>query len=148
MKILSVDKIREADSYTIKHEPISDIDLMERAATACFYWLIKNIPHGKAIKVFCGTGNNGGDGLAIARLMSAKGYPVEVFMTGGIDRLSSSCKTNYERALTVAVIKMHFLTEDEPLPVADPANDIILDTIFGSGLTRPVSGFLAKVIGH
>jgi len=148
MKIFSVDKIREADTYTIQHEPISDIDLMERAAIACFYWLIKNIPHGKTIKVFCGTGNNGGDGLAISRLLSDKGYPVEVFLLGGIDHLSASCRINYERALTLSGIKMQIISEGEPLPNIDRDTDIVLDAIFGSGLTRPVTGFFAKVIGH
>lgn len=148
MKILSVAKIREADAYTIQYEPISDIDLMERAATACFYWLIKNIPHGKTIKVFCGTGNNGGDGLAISRLLSAKGYPVEVFLLGGIDQLSASCRINYERILTLPGIKTRIISEGEPLPAIDPDTDIALDAIFGSGLTRQVTGFFARVIAH
>ncbi|TRZ75673.1 MAG: bifunctional ADP-dependent NAD(P)H-hydrate dehydratase/NAD(P)H-hydrate epimerase, partial [Bacteroidetes bacterium] len=73
MKILAVDKIREADLFTIRNEPIADIDMMERAANACFYWLITNIPYHKKIRIFCGIGNNGGDGLAIARLMGSKG---------------------------------------------------------------------------
>jgi ADP-dependent NAD(P)H-hydrate dehydratase / NAD(P)H-hydrate epimerase len=145
MKILSVDKIREADSYTIKHEPISDIDLMERAATACFYWLIKNIPPRKTIRVFCGTGNNGGDGLAISRLLSAKGYPVEVFLFGDTDRLSESCRINYNRALASG-IRIHIISEEKKLPVLN--HDIVIDALFGSGLTRPVTGFFASVINH
>lgn len=148
MKILSVDKIREADTYTIQHEPISDIDLMERAATGCFYWLIQNIPHGKRIKVFCGTGNNGGDGLAISRLLSAKGYPIEVFLVGNTDQLSPSCSINYERVLTLSGIQIRILSEGDQLPFIDACNDIVIDAIFGSGLTRPASGFFAKVIGH
>ncbi|HTX88612.1 MAG TPA: NAD(P)H-hydrate epimerase, partial [Bacteroidales bacterium] len=93
MKILPVDKIREADAYTIREEPIADIDLMERAATACYYWLIRNIPHDRRVLVFCGTGNNGGDGLAIARMMSAKGYRAEVFIAGPEKKFSPSCRT-------------------------------------------------------
>src|ERR1039457_1950802 len=145
MKILSVDKIREADSYTIKHEPISDINLMERAATACFYWLIKNIPPRKTIKVFCGTGNNGGDGLAISRLLSAKGYPLEVFPLGDIDRLSESCRINYDRALASG-ISIQIISEGKTLPKTD--HDIVIDAIFGSGLNKPVTGFFAGVIDH
>ena len=69
MKILPVEKIREADEFTIKNEPISDIDLMERAASACFDWIRKNLPLDKNTLVVCGTGNNGGDGFAVARMM-------------------------------------------------------------------------------
>jgi ADP-dependent NAD(P)H-hydrate dehydratase / NAD(P)H-hydrate epimerase len=145
MKILSVDKIREADSYTIKHEPISDIDLMERAATACFYWLIKNIPPRKTVSVFCGTGNNGGDGLAISRLLSAKGYPVDVFLFGEMDRLSQSCRINYDRALA-AGMTVRIISEEKKLP--DPGHDVVIDALFGSGLTRPLTGFFASIIDH
>jgi NAD(P)H-hydrate epimerase len=121
---------------------------MERAATGCFYWLIRNIPHGKTVKVFCGTGNNGGDGLAISRMLSAKGYPVEIFLLGSVDQLSESCRINYERALALPGIKLRFLLEGESLPDIDRERDTVLDSIFGSGLTRPVTGFFAKVIGH
>jgi ADP-dependent NAD(P)H-hydrate dehydratase / NAD(P)H-hydrate epimerase len=146
MKILSVDKIREADAYTIKYEPIADIDLMERAATACFYWLLKNIPHNKSIKIFCGTGNNGGDGLAISRLMATKGYPVEVFLLGDTDQLSAGCRINYDRALSLPGIKIKIISEGTKLPVLNNDKDIVIDALFGSGLTRPVTGFLARVI--
>jgi ADP-dependent NAD(P)H-hydrate dehydratase / NAD(P)H-hydrate epimerase len=148
MKILDVEQIREADSYTIKNEPISDIDLMERAATACFYWLIENIPHEKKIKLFCGTGNNGGDGLAIVRLLKAKGYQSEVFLTGDPEKLSNSCKINYDRFLAVEGCKVSILTDKGSLPPMDKENDVIIDAIFGSGLTREVSGFPALIIQH
>jgi len=147
MKILPINKIREADAYTIQYEPIASIDLMERAATACFYWLILNIPHEKKIRVFCGPGNNGGDGLAIARLTSARGYIVEVYLLGDPSKLSPDCAINYQRAIDLHSIKVHFLAETDPLPAIND-EDIIIDAIFGSGLTRPVTGFMAGVIGH
>ncbi|MCX6251560.1 MAG: NAD(P)H-hydrate dehydratase [Bacteroidetes bacterium] len=148
MKILPVDKIREADVYTIKYEPVAGIDLMERAATACFYWLIQNIPHKKKIKIFCGTGNNGGDGLAIARLMSSKGYSVEIYLLGDTEKLSPDCRTNYQRTLDQHTINLHFLAETDQLPAISDTEDIVIDAIFGSGLTRPVTGFYASVIEH
>jgi len=148
MKILAVEQIREADAYTIKNEPISDIDLMERAATACFSWLIENIPHEKKIVVFCGTGNNGGDGLAIARLLHAQDYQTEVFLAGNPENRSNNCKINYDRLLAVNGCKLSLLMDQGPLPSIDKENDIIIDALFGSGLTREISGFPAMIIYH
>lgn len=148
MKILAVEQIREADAYTIRNEPISDIDLMERAATACFYWMIDNISHNKKIKIFCGSGNNGGDGLAIARLLFAKGYQIEVFLVGNPDTLSMSCKTNYDRLLAIEGCNLLILNEENELPAIDKENDVIIDAIFGSGLAREIKEFLATVINH
>ena len=74
MKILSIDKIREADRYTIEHEPIRSVDLMERAAGQVFEWLKHRIKKENKIKIFCGMGNNGGDGLAVARLLANEGF--------------------------------------------------------------------------
>src|SRR5664280_2408345 len=148
MKILSVDKIREADLYTIQNEPIADIDLMERAANACFSWLTSTITDDKIIRIFCGTGNNGGDGLAIARLFSLKGYQTEVYIFGSQEDFSISCKINFERYIDIPSSKCTFLTKDSTLPVFDPEGDILIDALFGSGLSRPVTGFLASVIRH
>jgi len=148
MKILAVEQIREADAYTVKNEPISDIDLMERAATACFYWLLENIPHDKKVRVFCGTGNNGGDGLAIARLLIAKGYQTEVFLTGNPGSLSKSSKMNYDRLQAIEGSEVSVLIDPASLPSIDKDHDVIIDAIFGSGLTREISGFLALIIDH
>jgi ADP-dependent NAD(P)H-hydrate dehydratase / NAD(P)H-hydrate epimerase len=148
MKILAVEQIREADAYTIKNEPISDIDLMERAATVCFSWLIEYIPIEKKIMVFCGTGNNGGDGLAIARLLQIKGYQTAVFISGNPENRTNNFKINYERLLATEGCKISMLTDQGPLPSIDKENDIIIDTLFGSGLTREISGFPAMIISH
>lgn len=69
MKIFTAAQISEWDKYTIKEEPVAAVDLMERAATACFNWIKENIPVTKNFAIFCGSGNNGGDGLVIARLL-------------------------------------------------------------------------------
>lgn len=148
MKILPVEKIREADQFTIKNEPIADTDLMERAAGECFKWLIRNISRDKHLKIFAGTGNNGGDGFVIARLMFKAGYDTEVFLLGAPDQLSGSCKINYDRFLQVPDARCRIISKKNSLPFLDPEHDIIIDAIFGSGLTRPVSGFQAKIIGY
>ena len=73
MKVFNAHQIREIDQYTIKNEPISSIDLMERASLA-FIKKFKKIYSEGSVKIFCGTGNNGGDGLAVARLLNKKKY--------------------------------------------------------------------------
>ena len=72
MKIFSVAQIKAWDAFTISNEPVKSIDLMERAARACFDWITKNIDNNITLKIFCGKGNNGGDGLAIARHLVQK----------------------------------------------------------------------------
>ena len=85
MKVLSSSQIREADRYTMQHEPIASIDLMERASSACVTHLLELFPNTKHYSIYCGTGNNGGDGLAIARLLSKKKLLLFVrYSTSGI----------------------------------------------------------------
>ena len=81
MKILSSGQIREADAQTIVNEPIASIDLMERASLACFNWIVSKYDDNKTkFNVICGQGNNGGDGLAIARMLNEAGYQVTVYI--------------------------------------------------------------------
>ena len=148
MKILPVDKIREADKFTIINEPVADIDLMERAASTCVEWLLKNISREKTLKVFCGTGNNGGDGMVIARLMAISGYSTEVFIFGKEDKLSENSRTNYTRLLQNNVIPVHFCNEDSPFPVVSRDSDIVIDSLIGSGLSNPVKGSTGKLIAE
>ena len=95
MKILSVEQIREADKYTIENEPIESIDLMERAATKVFEWFYRRAPREKTIKIFCGMGNNGGDGLAVARMLNEQEIVSQVFMVRHSDRMSHASEVNY-----------------------------------------------------
>ena len=75
LPLLTSSQIREADAYTIANEPISSINLMERASKAFVGWFINHFPDKKQpISVYCGTGNNGGDGLAIARMLNDLHY--------------------------------------------------------------------------
>lgn len=122
MKILSIDKVREADQYTIEHEPISAVDLMERAAGQVFEWLMRHITKEHQVKIFCGNGNNGGDGLVVARRLSKVGVPNQVFM---LPDLHSA---------------LDFPTFGE--------NEVIIDALFGSGLNRPVEGLAGELIHY
>jgi ADP-dependent NAD(P)H-hydrate dehydratase / NAD(P)H-hydrate epimerase len=145
MKILPVDKIREADAYTIANEPIESADLMERATTACFIWLKKRVGDERPVKIFCGMGNNGGDGLAIARLMSGYHGNISVYVIRHADKYSDDFKVNYERLKEAAKVKLFDIEEGDGLPGID-ADDVVIDAIFGSGLSKPVTGFQAAVI--
>ena len=150
MKILPVALVREADAFTIINEPITGIDLMERAAMACFRWLKDNISPDQKINIFCGAGNNGGDGLAIARMLLGEGFGVKVFCLSPVEKMSESCSTNYKRMQECKNAEMQECILASPtlkLPEISK-EDIIIDAIFGSGLTRPPDGFTASVIHH
>lgn len=147
MKILPVEKVREADAYTIQNEPIASIDLMERAATQCYKWIKKRTNHTQPISVFCGPGNNGGDGLAIARLLARKGYNVYVFILQFSSNFSADFQINLEQLKNVGGVEISLLAEVDELPDL-PAGSIVIDAIFGSGMSKPVTGFPARVIRH
>jgi NAD(P)H-hydrate epimerase len=144
MKILSLAQIREADAYTINQEGICSIDLMERAANACVEWLKKNINTNKRLVTFAGTGNNGGDGIAIARLMYQQGYEILVYVLGEKGKGSNDFLINVSRLekLSIKINYVQTLNQIEPLN----KNDIIIDAIFGTGLNKPIDGFYADVI--
>ncbi len=145
MKILPIDKIREADAFTIENEPITDLDLMERAAGKLFKWIGKHTHVSQRVLVFAGLGNNGGDGMALARILTEAGYEVLVYVVRYSKKYSPSFAENYNRYLEMAHDTLFDLETEEDFPETDE-DDILVDALFGSGLTRPLEGFLAKVI--
>jgi NAD(P)H-hydrate epimerase len=147
MKILPVEKIREADAYTIANEPVESIDLMERAAKTCFKWIRKKIDRDRRIIVFCGLGNNGGDGLVVARLLAQDKFIVEVFVIRYSEKCSDDFQLNYERLKNVGEVEITDLMDGDELPVIN-SDDVVVDAVFGSGLSKPVKDFPAKVIRH
>lgn len=147
MKILSAAEIREWDQYTIQHEPIASIDLMERAATACTNWIIQHFPEAPSFGIYCGKGNNGGDGLAIARLLSEQHYPVSVHILEFGHKGTDDFQTNLARLHQLPGPGIHFIQSEENLhPV--PEGQIIIDALFGSGLNRALEGLTAKLVEH
>lgn len=139
--------IREADAYTIRHEPVSDIDLMERASSACAAWILANISHHLRFHVFAGTGNNGGDGLAVARMLFDKNIDVTVYLVGKKEDCSPSCRINLDRITTTERTRFFPIMSEKDLPEIG-ARDVVIDSLFGSGLTRPLTGIFAAVIKH
>ncbi len=140
MKILSVAQIRRADQYTIENEPISSIDLMERASESFVNWFREKFNADQKVLILCGTGNNGGDGLAIARILGSSGYEVDVIIVGDWERGSPDFKINLDRLKKSAIIPQVSTSADELRA------GIIVDGLFGSGLSRPVSGQYVEVI--
>ncbi|WP_462252262.1 NAD(P)H-hydrate dehydratase [Ekhidna sp.] len=140
MKVLNAAQIREADQYTIAHEPIASIDLMERASQAFLVKFLGLHPTKQPVFIFCGTGNNGGDGLAISRLLLERGWSIQIFVIGDVDKGSSDFVDNLKR-----LNSHHEITDIGDFP-SIPEGSIIIDAIFGSGLTRPVQGLQAELI--
>lgn len=149
MKILTPSQIRALDAYTIAHEPIKSIDLMERAANAFVTWFTKQFPsvQHRPINIFCGPGNNGGDGLAIARLLNRKHYSVEVFICQIGEKRSSDFEKNLKRIPSRRGLPVTTIKEQDNLPNFEK-KEIIIDAIFGSGLNRAITGYWATLIDH
>lgn len=144
MKIFSSKQIRQWDAFTIAQEPIASIDLMERAATACFNWLLENNFVHCPIHIFCGKGNNGGDGLALARLLASHYYDTKVYLLQSDSKGSADFETNLER-LTQSQLIIHEIASFEHFPILT-AEDIIVDALFGTGLNKPPEGIAAVTI--
>lgn len=145
VKILTTNQVKDLDRYTTENEPISSIDLMERACQAFSSWFVAEYGVGKVIGIVCGTGNNGGDGLGIARLLSEKGFAIHVWVVRGNAKETADFKTNLHRL--AGKLAVSDITSSAELPDFGSC-DVILDAIFGSGLSRPVAGIYAFVIEH
>jgi NAD(P)H-hydrate epimerase len=145
--ILSADQIREWDRYTIAYEPISSIDLMERAATRCVEWLETRNWQDRHFKIFCGKGNNGGDGLAIARLLMNRGYGVSIFILESGRPGSPDFQGNLQRLHELPRTDLHYLQQPEHFPTIR-FNEIVIDALFGSGLSKPLEGLPAALVEH
>ncbi|HMU47833.1 MAG TPA: NAD(P)H-hydrate dehydratase [Chitinophagaceae bacterium] len=147
MKILSAEEIRAWDQYTIEHEPISSIDLMERAAKACTNWLGSKFKSPSSFSIFCGKGNNGGDGLAIARMLKEKNYKVSVYILEFGHKGTNDFQVNLSRLHQFDHSDIHFIQSEEHFHDF-PKGEIIIDALFGSGLNRSPEGVTARLIEH
>ncbi len=145
MKILTVAQIREADAFTISHEPIASIDLMERAAKACSNWILKNYGNPFRFVIVCGNGNNGGDGLAIARQLHKERCEVEIFYLKVSKNNSDDFTENLDR-LSETNISIHQIINPNDLNFDLHENIIVIDAIFGSGLSREPDSISAQLI--
>ena len=147
MKILSAAQIREWDQYTIHHEPVSSIELMERAAGHCVDWLEENNFLQYPFAVFCGKGNNGGDGLAIARMLLQKQCVVSVHILEFGHLGTDDFQINLKRLHQFKSASIQFIQSEENFHELNK-NEIVIDALFGSGLNRPLDGITAKIVEH
>ncbi len=144
MKILTSKQTSEADNYTIQHEPIDSLCLMERAATMAFRWISDHYSD-SGFSVFAGPGNNGGDALAIARMLISNGRKVKIFLYKG-QNLSPDATSNLQRLKKIPRVDITDLSvEDFP---SSETNNIAIDGLFGSGLNRPLNERAAKIVTY
>ena len=145
MKILSGTQIREADNYTITHEPIASEALTERAANAFTDEFVKTYPNSREVVVFCGRGNNGGDGLAIARMLLDRNFRVDVYTVKTGNNFSKDYLVNHQRLSNIPIAQIIDLDEIGRMPDIEK-DTVVIDAIFGRGLSRPTEGLSAYVI--
>lgn len=135
MKIFTAEQIRKGDQYTTEHEPILSILLMERAAEACVNWISENCKNHRNFAVFCGSGNNGGDGFAIARMLSLKGFDIDVF-TNSKAKFSPDAQNNFKEIKEMTGITVREFKE--AWDYRFDGRTVVIDALFGTGLSRPL----------
>ncbi|EJL72714.1 bifunctional ADP-dependent NAD(P)H-hydrate dehydratase/NAD(P)H-hydrate epimerase [Chryseobacterium populi] len=144
MKIFTAEQIRQCDQYTISNEPVSSIQLMERAAQACADWIAENCKDYKTMAVFCGLGNNGGDGFAIARMLYLKGFEVDIFINGPKTKFSEDAEINLKRLKEFSGISIINFDETHHYR----SKTVIIDALFGTGLSRPLDAGYKDIINE
>lgn len=143
LKILSSSQVKAWDAHTIRHEPVASIELMERACRAFVTWFSERFAPDRTVGVICGTGNNGGDGLGIARLLAARGHDIKVWIVRGAAGESEDFSANLDRIRgKLAVFEIR--TEADQNLFTD--RSVLIDAVFGTGLSRPAEGIYAQVI--
>ena len=147
MKIFTSAQIHELDKYTIENEPIRSIDLMERAAKALTQAIISEWSTSTPIVVFAGPGNNGGDALAVARMLLDYNYQVTTWLFNISSHLSEDCSTNKQR-MAEKRPKAFVEVKDEFEPPRLEAGTLVVDGLFGSGLNKPLAGGFASLVKY
>lgn len=147
MKILSGNQIRAVDAYTIDSEPISSINLMERASKAIVNKIVARWSVDTPVKIFAGPGNNGGDALAVARLLSERGYNVWACLFNTTGKLSDDCATNCARLQVMSSVKFDII-ESQFAPPQLQEEDLVIDGLFGVGINKPLNGGFASLVKY
>lgn len=141
MKILSAPQIKEWDQFTIAHESITSLGLMERAAHACVHW-ISGRYHKNKLYIFCGPGNNGGDGLAIARILHGRMYEMEVYILK-----TEKHSFDFDANLQQLPPQVTILSSANDFPAMDN-NAVVIDALFGTGLHKPLEGIAEELADY
>ena len=148
MKIFTAAQIHELDKYTIENEPIESIDLMERAAKALTRAIMDEYSSLMPVIVFAGPGNNGGDALAVARMLAENNYTVTVYLFNVNGKLSNDCAVNKVRLMDNRRVKNFIEVRQEFDPPVLEEGMLIIDGIFGSGLNKPLAGGFASLVKY
>jgi ADP-dependent NAD(P)H-hydrate dehydratase / NAD(P)H-hydrate epimerase len=147
-KLFTYSQIRKIDAFTIAHEPVASIDLMERAASALALWISERYPKNSSFLFFAGPGNNGGDAWALARLLYLKGYiKLAVFSIQGSAQLSMDSEINKKRLIEQTQVSIKEILSEKDFPVIHE-EDVIIDGLFGSGLSRPLDGLPSDLVQY
>lgn len=146
MKVLSGDQMRQWDRFTIETEPVSSIDLMERASQKCSNWIEGKNWGNIKVKIFCGKGNNGGDGLAIARQLTEKNFLCDVYILEFGSLGTDDFQTNLSKLHSFPA-NIHFLQHADFFPSIDKT-DLVVDALYGTGLNRPLEGLSSELVEH
>lgn len=144
MKLFTCQQIAEIDRLTMKLEPISSIDLMERAAQRVTEWIFQNIRIDQSFYIFAGPGNNGGDSLAVARMLAENNYTCTVFLADFGRELKEDAAINQSRLIEQNNVLLKKIDSENSIPEI-PSDVIVLDGLFGSGINKSLTG-LAKAI--
>ena len=145
MKIFPTNIIKKLDELTIESEGIHSIDLMERAAEALTEAIVSRWDNDRPVVVFAGPGNNGGDALAVARMLSERGYQIEVYLFNTKGALSEDCAINKDFIEGLPNIKFNEVTNQFTPPLLT-IDHLVIDGLFGSGLNKALSGGFAAVV--
>src|SRR5574344_2270582 len=148
MKIFTSAQIHELDKYTIEHETISSIDLMERSAKALTHAICSVWSNATPIVVFAGPGNDGGDALAVARMLTDINYKVKVYLFNINGHLSQDCACNRTRLVDNKRVESFFEIQQEFDPPKLESDTLVIDGLFGSGLNKPLTGGFASLVKY
>jgi len=148
MKILTSQHLKEADQYTMQHQNITFLELMERAGKAVFELIDERLQGNPVpIHIFCGLGNNGGDGLVVARYLVEHGYHVTTYIVNFSTNRTEGFLTNFEKLKEIVTPWPVQIKGIEGFPEI-PSTDIVIDAIFGQGLNRPIESWVKQLIKY
>lgn len=146
MKTFTAEQIRRWDQFTISQESIPSLKLMERAALTLVGWITENCKNYNKVTVFCGHGNNGGDGFAAARILYTKGFDVEVIVPDLHAEFSEDASVNLQRLKDFSGISVVEFKETAEYTFDEET--VVVDALFGTGLSRPLEGIYKKLIAR
>jgi ADP-dependent NAD(P)H-hydrate dehydratase / NAD(P)H-hydrate epimerase len=145
MKLFTCSQISEIDQLTMKLEPISSIYLMERASDQVAWWITQHIDHDSPLWFFAGPGNNGGDALAVARMLALAGYNCTVFLSTFGRKPKEDPAFNLKRLEKQNKVLLKKIDSEESIPEI-PLEIVVVDGLFGSGLNKPLDGLAEQIV--